>query len=132
MLSLVCKINDAFGIYRVNGELVIFPLRTPYCPMIYGDEPCYGELLLHDFRCYRHYVPGEKPHIHCDVHMKCGRCGNLYTFGLSIPPFYLSELQKSRYHGRTLRDQLVELYKQIKNRELDEKVLERLKSHGYW
>ena len=123
-MKLVVKLNDRWGVFEVNGDLIVHPLAKPICPMIWGDEPCYGELLLHDFRCYYH--PGIE-HYHCDVHLKCSKCGWHHTFGLAIPPELLPRLQASRYHGKTLRWELKEIY----GEELPKEVEERLKKWGY-
>jgi len=125
-MKLIVKLNDYWGIYEVNGDLIILPNKKPLCNAIYGDEVCYGELLIHDFRCYRHTI--SPPLIHCDVHLKCMKCGAHYTRGLAIPPEMFEKIRKSRFHGKTLRLELKEIY----GDELPKSVLERLERWGYW
>lgn len=115
----VAMLNEYWGIYEARGELVILPSRPIYCPI------CASPLILHDFRCYRH--PGIN-HSHCDAHLKCPKCGHWLTFGLPVPEELLTRLQSSRYHGRTLRWELKEIY----GEELPREVEERLRRWGYW
>ena len=121
----VVKLNRFFSIYELDGNLIILPVKPPICTAVYGDEPCFGEMLLHDFRCYYH--PGVN-HYHCDVHLKCPKCGNFVFRGLAIPPELLGKLQASKYHGKTLRWELKEIY----GEKLPKEVEERLKKWGYY
>ena len=123
-MKLVTKLNYCWGVFEVGGDLILHPLAKPLCPMIWGGEVCYGELLLHDFRCYYH--PSIK-HYHCVVHLKCSKCGWHYIFGLAIPPALFDRLTKSKYHGKTLRMELKEIYP-----DLPKEVEERLRRWAYW
>jgi len=127
-LRLVRRLNDLWAIFELDGNLIILPVVRVLCNTLREDGFCYGELLLHDFRCYRHRIPGQTDHVHCDVHLKCPRCGAYYTFGLAIPPEYLSKLQSSRFHGRTLRMELLDIY----GDKLPREVVEKLRNWGYW
>ena len=107
---------------EVNGSHVILPKQPMYCPV------CGSPLLLHDFRAYRHRYPEGQPELrHCDVHMKCIHCGLWLTFGVPITYEELEKLQKSKYHGKTLRWELREIY-----REEYKAVEKRLEALGYW
>ena len=128
-MKLIVKINNYWGIFEIDNNLIILPLKTPKCSMRWGDEVCNGDLILHDFRCYKHSI--HPPHIHCDVHLKCVKCGWFYTFGLSIPEELLDKLTKSRYHGKTLRWELLSLSNVIDKNDL-EIIEKRLRSWGYW
>ena len=36
--KLLVKLNGFWGIYEVNGDLVILPTKPPICNEIYGEE----------------------------------------------------------------------------------------------
>ena len=126
MVELVVKLNDEWGVFRLGNDLIILPFHKPLCPMVWGDHICYGELILHHFVCQKHDT--RPPHYHCDVHLKCSRCGHFTTFGLPIPEELFDELRKSRFHNKVLRMELKEIY----GSEVPEEVKERLRSWGYY
>jgi len=120
-------INDLWAVYIINGEAIPLPKKKLLCTSLTEEGFCYGEMLIHDFRCYKHiYV---KPaHIHVDVHVKCPKCGYWRTYGLAVPEKIAALLSKSKYHGKVLRSELAEIY----GEKIDRKVIERIKSWGYW
>ena len=132
MRRLVLRLNEYWGIFvDEEGNHFPFPLKPIYCPV------CGSELLLHDFRSYRHRAPdGDLCHV--DVHVKCPNCGSWWVveqerlksptvFGLPVPCDLVPKLQNSKYHGKVLRWELKELY----GDKLPKEVTERLKRWGY-
>ena len=113
------KLNDVWTVVESRtGDKVVMPIKPLLCPV------CGGELILHDFRAYHH--PQMKMS-HVDIHLKCKSCGLWLTFGVPAPHDVIPELRRSRYHGITLRWELTQIYK-----ELDDKIVERLRRWGYW
>ena len=105
---------------------MIMPAQTLYCNIVTEEGYCGSPLLLHNFFCYKHSYKPEL--LHCDVHLKCPRCGYHYTFGLAVPPELYERLRQSRYHGRVLRMELREIY----GGSLPKEVERRLRDLGYW
>jgi len=122
-LELVLRLNDRWGIFNKDGDLIILPFTKLLCPMIWYDTPCLGEMLLHDFVCVKD--PDGK--VHCDVHLKCTRCGYHVSFGLSIPEGMLHKIRSSKYHGKTLRYEIKDIYGSI-----PKDVEQRLRDWSYW
>ena len=111
----------AWTVRHVNGNAILVPDKPLYCPI------CANILVLHDFYCYhgRFY--------HCDVHMKCLGCSLYLIFGVRVTYSEYRELTRSRYHGRTLLHELLELKDVLYLSDNDIQVVrERLKRWGYW
>lgn len=83
---------------------VIIPEDLIKCPI------CGSILLLHDFRCYYHRGIELR---HCDIHMKCPRCGFFATFGVPISEEEFRKLSSSPLHGKVLREELVKVWGEI-------------------
>ena len=111
------RINSIWVLRKVGDSYIPIPENTLYCSI------CGGRLLLHDFACYYHRSTDLR---HCDVHLKCEKCGHYVTFGLSVSQETYNLLSNSKYHRRTLRNELKEIYS------LNEDTIIRLKSWGYW
>ena len=105
-------------IEKLSGNLILIPSSPIYCPI------CGGKTILHDFRCS--YSPTDRIY-HCDVHMKCLNCSFHLTFGVPVSYDEYVALTKSKHHGKILKLELTELYK-----EESEEIERRLKSWGYW
>ncbi len=113
------KLNEAWMVAEAkDGDKVVIPTKPLMCPV------CGSELILHDFRAYHH--PQMKMS-HVDVHLKCKGCGLWLTFGVPAPHDVIPELQRSKYHGITLRWELTQIYDK-----LSKEVEERLRRWAYW
>ena len=117
-MKLVARLNDVWSIYDIDGNIVPLPNEPLICPV------CNGSLILHDFRAYSN--PAIQ-HCFCDVHLKRKVCGLWLTFGLPASKELVEMLRKSKYHAKTLRWELKDIY-----REMDPKIIERLEKLGYW
>lgn len=105
-----------------KGNHYLYPSEPLYCPL------CGEPLVLHDFSCYEHRYPDGQPELkHCDIHMKCPRCGLWLTFGVPVTREELGRLRRSRYHSRTLRWELRDI-----SPDDYERIKDRLSSWGYW
>ena len=121
----ILKLNHFWRLYEIDGNLIIMPEKEPICSAIYGDEPCYGILLIHDFSCYYH---PQKNICHCDVKLRCSKCGRYYINPVALPKELLDRIRKSKYHGKILREELKEIY----GNNLPKEVEDRLKSWAYY
>jgi len=96
-------------------------LRIPaYCPI------CGQELILHDFRPLYYSVKG---FYHCDFRIKCIYCGTLYSGGFPISRNEAKVLEKSKFKGNILTDEVLML---DLNDEVKRKLEAKLKEWGYW
>ncbi|RLB80118.1 MAG: hypothetical protein DRH17_12520 [Deltaproteobacteria bacterium] len=126
-MKKVFDINDVWAVYIVNGEAVPLPKKKLLCTTVTEDGWCTGEMILHDFRCYKHTTM--KPElVHVDIHVKCPKCGYWRTYGLAVPEKIAGMLARSKYHNRVLRDELPEIY----GGKIDKQVVKRIKAWGYW
>ncbi len=98
-----------------DGNAYIAPDSFPNCIF------CGTQLVLHDF--YARYSTLHDFY-HCDVHLKCPSCSWYVTFGVPITREEFEKLSKSKYHGRILKDELLDLGFDV--------VRKRLESWGYW
>lgn len=128
--KLVCRLNDSWGLYEVNGHLIPL-LDDPrwMCPV--HLEP----LLIHDFSAFK----DSRGFCHIDAHVKCPRCDWFQTFGIRFKcdDDLLQRVRRSKYHGKVLIDELIELMPIIKmvislSDDTIRYVEETIRSWGYW
>ncbi len=119
------RVNEVWVLKKVGDNYVIIPENEPHCSVKFGDKVCNGLLILHDFACFYHTPTNIR---HCDIHMKCSRCGKYHTFGISVSEEVFNLLRRSSFHGRIFKE---EELKQIYG-SLPSNIIERLKSWGYW
>jgi len=107
-------------IREFKGDYIIFPKTHLYCPF------CANELLVHDFRTYL----GVDGFYYCDVRLKCIYCEILFLAGVPVSREEHLKLKQSKYHMKTLRHELLEIYKD--DEKVQEIIKKKLEKWGYW
>jgi len=111
---------EIWEIKIVNGNAIIVNKIPFHCPQ------CKVELIYHDF------LVGRSPQgfYYCDIHFKCPVCGYHETHGVVIGEKEYELLRKSKYHGKVLTKELIEL--NLIPWDMINTIRERLKRWGYW
>ena len=88
---------------------------------------CGTKMILHSFSVDRYPVKG---FYHCDITMKCPKCGWVSWFGLVLSKEDYEKLKESPLNGIVLTDELLDM--EGLSEEDEEAIKKRLSSLGYY
>jgi hypothetical protein len=115
--------NPGWKIVKTEKGMAPVPDGEITCPVLYDGKPCGGKLLLHQFNALD--TREKLGMAHCDVRLKCERCGWFTLFGIPLTDEEYEGLAHSRLNGQVITTDIL-LFTQ------DKEIRERLKRMGYW